>query len=180
MMPTRFRLLLSFIVLALSSLRAEDYSITTFAGAANVITGADGTPGSFNNPYGVAIDAAKNIYVTDSLNHTIRKITPGRVVSTLAGTARSPGTADGTGAAARFNFPVGIAVDSAGNVFVAEATNNTIRKITPAGVVTTFAGTALQVGDPGFEFTVQEGSRIVGRGRILRIQNPKLLKADEA
>jgi sugar lactone lactonase YvrE len=145
----RLRLLVTTAALAaapLGALRAEDYSLITFAGAANNTTGADGTPGSFNNPYGVAIDAAKNIYVADSLNHTIRKITPGRVVSTLAGTARSSGTADGTGAAARFNFPVGIAVDSAGNVFVAETTNNVIRKITPAGVVTTFAGTALQIG----------------------------------
>ncbi|MEO6246293.1 MAG: immunoglobulin domain-containing protein [Opitutaceae bacterium] len=146
MKPTRSRLLLSLAVLSVSSLRAEDYSITTFAGAANNVSGADGTPGSFNNPYGVAIDAGKNIYVADSLNHTIRKITPGRVVSTLAGTAKSPGTADGTGAAARFNFPVGIAVDSAGNVFISEANNQTIRKITPGGVVTTFAGAALQVG----------------------------------
>ncbi len=146
MMLTRFRLLLSFAVLALSSLRAEDYSITTFAGAANVITGADGTPGSFNNPYGVAIDAAKNIYVTDTVNNTVRKITPGRVVSTLAGTAGQFGTIDATGSAARFNFPVGIAVDSSGNVFVADSKSFTIRKITPAGVVTTFAGAPFQLG----------------------------------
>ena len=146
MMLTRFRLLLSFAILALSSLRAEDYSMTTFAGAANVITGADGTPGSFNNPYGVAIDAAKNIYVTDTVNNTVRKITPGRVVSTLAGTAGQFGTTDATGSAARFNFPVGIAVDSSGNVFVADSKNFTIRKITPAGVVTTFAGAPFQLG----------------------------------
>ncbi len=145
----RIRSLVSTAALAaatLGALRAEDYALITFAGAANVTTGADGTPGSFNNPYGVAIDAAKNIYVTDTVNYTIRKITPGRVVSTLAGTAKLPGTADGTGAAARFTFPVGIAVDGAGNVFVSDAASATIRKITPAGVVTTFAGTSFQSG----------------------------------
>jgi sugar lactone lactonase YvrE len=134
------------LVGALSALRAEDYSITTFAGAANVVTGADGTPGSFNNPYAVAIDSAKNLYVTDTLNNTIRKITPARVVSTLAGTAGQFGSTDGTGSAARFNFPVGVAVDGAGNVYVADAKNFTIRKITAAGVVSTFAGAVFQPG----------------------------------
>ena len=130
----------------LAALRAEDYAITTFAGAANVTTGADGTPGSFNNPYGVAIDSAKNIYVTDTLNNTIRKITPGRVVSTIAGTAGQFGSNDGTGSAARFNFPVGLAVDGGGNIYVADSKNFTIRKVTSAGVVTTIAGAPFQVG----------------------------------
>ncbi|MES2695083.1 MAG: hypothetical protein V4773_16540, partial [Verrucomicrobiota bacterium] len=137
----------TFLLAAVATaLRAEDYAISSFAGAANVITGADGTPGSFNNPYGVAIDSAKNIYVTDTVNHTIRKITPGRVVSTLAGTAGQRGAADGTGAAARFASPIGIGVDSAGNVYVADSQNFTIRKITAAGVVSTFAGTPFQPG----------------------------------
>ena len=130
----------------LGAVRAEDYALITFAGAANVTNGADGTPGSFNNPYAVAIDAAKNIYVTDTVNNTIRKITPGRVVSTLAGAVGVSGIADGTGSAARFNFPVGIAVDGAGNVFVADSKNFTIRKVTPAGVVSTFAGAPFQIG----------------------------------
>ncbi len=149
MIARQFRFLLrltAFTACALGALRAEDHSITTVAGAANNTSGADGTPGSFNNPYGVAIDAAKNLYVTDTVNYTVRKITPGRVVSTLAGTAKALGTTDGAGSAARFTFPVGIAVDSAGNVFVSDAAAATIRKITPAGVVTTFAGAAFQVG----------------------------------
>ncbi len=150
MIPHRLRSLFCAAVVLVTGtsaeLAAEDYAVTTFAGAANVITGADGTPGSFNNPYGVAIDAAKNIYVTDTLNNTIRKITPARVVSTIAGTAGQFGTADGTGAAARFNFPIGLAVDGSGNVYVADAKNFTIRKITPAGVVSTFAGAPFQVG----------------------------------
>ena len=58
---------------------AENYSITTFAGTPNVSGAAEGTPGSFRNPYGITIDAAKNLYVSDTLNNTIRKITPARV-----------------------------------------------------------------------------------------------------
>jgi sugar lactone lactonase YvrE len=128
--------------------RAADYAITTFAGSANVAGSADatGSAASFNNPYGVAIDAAKNLYVADTVNNIIRKITPERVVTTLAGTPGQFGSTDGTGSAARFNFPVDVAVDSAGNVYVTDATNSTIRKITPAGAVTTLAGSAFQFG----------------------------------
>src|SRR5262245_49885730 len=129
---------ISLLAFAAAPLHAEDYAITTLAGTTNNVSGADGTPGSFNNPFGVAIDSAKNVYVTDTLNNTIRKITPARAVSTLAGTVGNPGSADGTGAAARFNFPIGIAADSAGNVYVADSRNFTIRKVTPAGVVTTY------------------------------------------
>ncbi|MCE9659205.1 MAG: hypothetical protein K8R60_11650 [Burkholderiales bacterium] len=96
----------------------------------------------FNSPLGVAVDAAGNFYVADTSNHTIRKITPAGVVTTLAGLAGSPGSADGTGSAARFNVPRGVAVDGAGNVYVADTSNVTIRKITPAGVVSTLAGLA--------------------------------------
>ena len=88
------------------------------------------------------MDSAGNVYVADTFNHTIRKITPAGVVSTLAGLAGSIGTANGTGSAARFNYPEGVAVDSAGNLYVADTDNHTIRKITPAGVVSTLAGLA--------------------------------------
>ena len=80
------------------------------------------------------------MYVADTVNDTIRKITPGGVVTTLAGFVGSFGSADGTGSAARFGFPFGVALDASRNVYVADRSNNTIRKITPAGVVTTFAG----------------------------------------
>jgi sugar lactone lactonase YvrE len=118
--------------------------VTTLAGTAGSYGSADGTgpAAQFNYPQGVAVDSVGNVYVADTFNSEIRKITPGGVVTTLAGTAHSPGTADGTGPAARFNYPDGVTVDSAGNVYVADTINHTIREISPGGVVTTLAGTA--------------------------------------
>src|SRR5205085_10019283 len=94
----------------------------------------------FSNPSGLAVDTARNVYVADTNNDTIRKITSAGVVTTVAGAAGSAGSVDGTGSGARFDSPVGVAVDTAGNVYVADLANYTIRKITPAGVVTTLAG----------------------------------------
>jgi len=118
--------------------------VTTLAGSAGVAGSADGTGSAarFCNPVGVAVDGAGNVYVADTWNHTIRKVTPLGVVTTLAGSAGTAGSTDGTGNAAQFNCPCGVAVDSVGNVYVAERDNYTIRKVTPAGVVTTLAGSA--------------------------------------
>src|SRR6185436_15081684 len=118
--------------------------VTTLAGTAGTAGSADGTGAAarFSNPTGVVVDGAGNVYVSDQGNHTIRKVTAAGVVTTLAGIAGMSGSADGTGAAARFNHPVRVAVDSAGNVYVTDGVNSTIREITAAGVVTTLAGTA--------------------------------------
>jgi sugar lactone lactonase YvrE len=94
---------------------------------------------SFYSPAGVAVDAAGNIYVADYGNNLIRKITSGRLVSTLAGSGNQ-GQINAAGLLASFNQPTGIAVDAAGNVYVGDAGNNRIRLVTPAGVVTTLAG----------------------------------------
>src|SRR5687768_620480 len=81
------------------TLQAEDYAISSVAGNPNIAGATDGsgTVASFNNPFGIAIDAAKNLYVADTVNKTIRKITPDRTVSTLAGLAGQVGSTDGTG-----------------------------------------------------------------------------------
>lgn len=116
--------------------------VSTVAGLARSLgaTDSNGPNARFYYPEGVAVDGVGNLYVADTQNYTIRKITPSGtnwVVSTLAGGAGSPGTADGSGSNARFAFPAGIAVDTAGTVYVADY--HSIRKITPAGMVSTLA-----------------------------------------
>jgi sugar lactone lactonase YvrE len=119
-------------------------SVSTFAGVAGVSNSFDGTGSNaqFYHPEGIAADLAGNVYVADTWNHTIRKITPAGAVSTLVGLAANFGAADGTNSKARFNRPVGLAVDGNTNLFVADSLNHTIRKITPTGKVTTIAGLA--------------------------------------
>jgi len=125
--------------LLLSSL-SQAQVVTTLAGSGS-IGSADGvgSAASFKYPAGVCIGSLGNIYVTDYSNSTIRKITPGGTVTTFAGSG-IPGSTNGTGIAASFSGPQGICADPSGNIYVADSDNNTIRKITPAGVVTTFAG----------------------------------------
>ena len=114
--------------------------VTTLAGSGDQdrIDGV-GSAAAFDLPSAVAVDAAGNVFVADSGNHCIRKISPDGHVSTLAGNAVD-GDEDGVGSAAQFDIPLGVAVDPAGNVFVADPANSRIRKITPDGHVTTLAG----------------------------------------
>jgi len=117
-----------------------DGVVTTFAGSGSY-SFADGTGGgaSFRNPRGVAVDSNNNVVVADMANQRIRLITPAGVVTTLAGSG-SYGFADGTGGGASFANPYGVAVLPDGNIAVADGGNNRIRIVTPAGVVTTLAG----------------------------------------
>jgi sugar lactone lactonase YvrE len=125
--------------------------VTTFAGGGAGFTNGTGTNAQFRNPRGVAVDSAGNVYVADLSNSSIRKITSGGVVSTLAGT---------------FSGPTGVGVDSAGNVYVSETNNSRISKITPGGIVTTLAG-----GTAGFAD---------GIGTNAQFQNPQSLTVDSA
>jgi hypothetical protein len=125
-----------------------NWVVTTLAGLAGSPGSADGTNSAarFNDPVAGAVDSAGNLYVADCYNQTIRKVAPvgtNWVVTTLAGLAGSPGSADGTNRAARFNYPNSVSIDSLGNVYVADNGSDTIRKVTPVGtnwVVTTLAG----------------------------------------
>jgi len=115
-------------------------AVTTLAGSgAAGATNGTGTAASFNNPFGTAVDAAGNVYVADFRNNLIREISPAGAVTTLAGSGAA-GRTNGTGTAASFSLPADVAVDAAGNVYVADYANALIRKISPAGVVTTLAG----------------------------------------
>jgi hypothetical protein len=133
-------------------------TVTTFAGAAGATGTTDGTGSAarFNAPAGIAVDSSGNVYVADTNNDSIRKISTGGAVTTLAGVGGQTGSSDGTGGSARFNSPHAVAVDSAGNVYVADFFNTTIRKINPSGTVTTLAGSAGQTG-----FT--DGTGVVAR-----------------
>ena len=121
-------------------------AVGTLAGAGPTQAGnanGTGTAATFDAPAGVAVDSSGNVYVAEYGNNDIRKITPEGVVTLFAGSTAGPtgmGHANGTGSAASFWNPTGVAVDSAGNIYVADESNNEIRMITPAGAVTTFAG----------------------------------------
>jgi sugar lactone lactonase YvrE len=148
-------------------------TVTTLSGTAFSNGSADGTDAAalFDTPQAVAVDSSGNVYVADSANHTIRKITPAGVVTQLAGTTGQPGSIDGNGFAANFNGPNKIAVDSSGNLYVADYNNATIRKITSAGDVTTLAGTAGEVGSTDAtgadaRFTALSGIAVDSSGNV--------------
>lgn len=122
--------------------------VTTMAGVAGSQGGSDGMGAAarFNHPAGVAMDRAGVLYVADTFNHTIRKVTPAGVVSTWVGLMGVSGSADGSGSNALFNQPMGLTFDAAGNLYVADAGNASIRSVTPAGMVRTLAGLSSMTG----------------------------------
>ncbi|OFV92099.1 MAG: hypothetical protein A3H95_05125 [Acidobacteria bacterium RIFCSPLOWO2_02_FULL_64_15] len=148
--------------------------VSTFAGLPGTFGNADG-PGNaarFRNPGGIAVDSSGTVYVSDTNNHVIKKITPVGVVTTFAGSG-SAGATDATGIAAQFNFPYGLTVDGAGNVYVADYGNHAVRKITPAGVVTTYAGLAGPANSGDSDSTD-------GTGATARFNNPVGVAVDAA
>lgn len=149
------------------SIYSTPYYFSTLAGISSV-GDSDGTGSTarFFGPRDATVDAGGNLYVVDTLNHTIRKVTPGGLVTTFAGLAGVQGTADGRGSAVRFNHPRGITSDLTGNLYVTDTENFTIRKITPQGDVTTIAGLA---GNRGF---------IDGTGSSARFTHPKNIIVD--
>lgn len=166
---------LALLGLAVSAVEARSQSVYTpytfnnFAGLPGVFGTNDGVGSAarFDSPYGVAVDTAGNVYVAENVNDTIRKITPAGAVSTLAGNAGQAGSEDGAGGAARFQTPRGVAVDTVGNVYVADTANHTIRKITSTGMVTTLAGTAGQIGSAD------------GKSSAARFNNPYSVAVDK-
>jgi len=118
----------------------NDRLVETFAGTGTPgATEGSRTAATFNTPFGVVFDSAGNLYIADRDNHRIRKINTSGIVSTLAGSIA--GAVNGTGAAAQFNRPIGLAADALGNLYVADENNHSIRKVTtPAGLVSTVAG----------------------------------------
>ena len=144
-----------------------NWVVTTLAGRAGVLGSANGTGTNalFYRPFGVAVNSAGDVYVADTYNDTIRKVTPAGVVTTLAGLAGNAGFVNGPGSSAQFNTPFGVAVDSATNVYVADTSNNAIRRITPAGAVTTLAG---------------NGTSGTNDGSAARFQDPYSVAVDSA
>jgi len=134
---SQFRLPSGIAIDAAGNLYVADYNrirkvtpkgeVSTLAGGKQGFADGQGSAAQFNSPFGIAIDKAHNLYVADTFNHSIRKVTTEGEVSTLAG--GEEGFADGQGSASKFRLPSGIAIDAAGNLYVADTKNHRIRKI---------------------------------------------------
>jgi sugar lactone lactonase YvrE len=148
-----------------------DGAVSTLAGSGSrgFADGA-GAAAQFHCPRGVAVDGEGSIIIVDYYNHSVRKISPDGIVSTLAGSGRH-GLVDGAGAAAQFSYPIGVAVDGEGSIIITDAGNHSVRKITPDGTVTTLAGS----GRHGFadgagaaaQFCSPWGVAVDGEGSII-------------
>lgn len=137
--------------------------VTTFAGSIMGYSDGTGTDAQFSAPLGIAIDSHNNLYVTDSYNYKVRKITPAGVVTTFAGS--TIGYTDGMGTDAQFDRPMGIAIDTDGNLYLADINNKKIRKITSSGLVSTLAGSV--------------NGNVDGIGTVAQFANPLGVAVDQ-
>jgi len=118
-------------------------NIATFAGTAFLIgDGGPSTQARLTGPNGVAVDSTGNLFIADRADNRVRKVTPSGTITTIAGTGRTGGGGDnGPGTSAALSTPYSVAVDSAGNVYIADAGNNVIRRVdAKTGLITAFAG----------------------------------------
>ncbi len=153
---------------------APDGTITTIAGGNQSGFGGDGSNASFarlNSPSAIAVDRLGNIYFTDTGNQRVRKINGAGVITTIAGTGAVGFSGDGgQGTSAQLNFPQSIAVDSAGNVYIADTENNRVRKIDTQGIITTVAGSNTGAGDGGLAASARlfqpSGVALDGSGNV--------------
>ena len=152
------------------SAQGDALFVSTFAGSSNAgSTDGPASTATFNGPTGVTVDAVGNVYVADSLSNKIRKISPDGIVSTLAGTG-IPDSTDGPASTATFNDPSAVAVDAAGNIYVADSANNKIRIISRDGTVFTLAGTGTPDSTDGpantATFNYPHGVAVDGLGNV--------------
>jgi sugar lactone lactonase YvrE len=145
---------------------ASDGTVTTLAGSTAGFLDGSGSAARFNYPGGIDRDSDGNLYVADTGNHCIRKVTPLGVVTRIAGSYESSGYVNQNGIFSRFSSPYGIAVDSLGDIYVADTGNHCIRKVSSSGNVTTFAGT-------------NEAGLVEGDGEDARFNSPRGMSFDK-
>ena len=149
-------------------------TITTFAGTGVAGFSGDGGPATaarLNGPYAVAVDGQGNVYIADGYNHSVRKVSAGGTIRTIAGTGKQGFSGDGGPAtSARLFYPQGVAVDGQGNVYIADTSNHRVRKVSRGGTITTFAGGGSSRGDGGRATSAQlsgpYGVAVDGRGNV--------------
>jgi hypothetical protein len=152
---------------------APDGSVSTLAGNGDGFADGAGANARFNSPSGLAVDAAGNIYVADTANNRIRKIDPGGIVTTVAGDGTA-GYLDGPADKARFDSPLGLAIDSQSNIYVADTYNDRIRRIAPDATVSTVAGG----GRPGYQDGDGEGALFDTPSAVAVLTDARLAVAD--
>jgi DNA-binding beta-propeller fold protein YncE len=158
-----------------------DCQVNTLAGKAGTYGTADGegSVARFMFPQDIATDGMGNVYISEINSHTIRKIAPNGMVSTFAGSPGQIGHQDGTGSAARFNYPKGIATDIAGNVLVLDSNNRSVRMITPAGSVSTLPITATSL-PAGLAISGTSLHMTLHSGAVVTQDLPQLASGHEA